>query len=299
MNVLEGPRREIRRAIVDGTPSWGDWRDGALFLGDGRVVSEQDIVHLPPCDPTKILCIHLNYASRAFEFFGENRYLDTPTWFMKPTSSLNGHGGALVRPEGHRYLNYEGELAVVIGRRTRNILPDDAWDHILGFAPANDAGLQDMRDTDSGSMLRTKGADTLCPIGPGLVSGIDVRRETLRTIRNGQVVQDTPIAEMLFGIDYLIADLARHITLLPGDVILSGTPANSRPLEVGDTVEVEVTGIGKLTNHVIACPAARSEVGAQPADSAEVRRVALGNDAQVDQGLRYRGTGVAHAATAG
>ena len=112
-----------------------------------------------------------------------------------------------------------------------------------GFAPSNDFGCHDFRDTDAGSMLRVKGMDGFCPIGPGLVSGVDVRKSTLRSYKNGKMVQEGAISEQIFDCGYLIADLARHMTFLPGDILLTGTPANSRPLEAGDTVDVEVTGI--------------------------------------------------------
>ncbi len=247
MSALDGPRREIRRVLHEGSAYWAEPVDGGLRLGDGRIVAEQAVLHLPPCAPTKIICIHLNYRSRGYEFRGTQDVPKTPTYFQKPVTALNGHGGQLVRPEGCRYLNYEGEIAVVIGRVTRNVTPDEVWDHIAGFAPANDVGLQDMRDTDAGSMLRVKGPDGYCPIGPGLVTGVDVRRSTIRTWRNGKLVQDGAVEEMIFGIDYIVADLARHITLLPGDVIMTGTPANSRPMQPGDTIEVEVTGLGRLS----------------------------------------------------
>lgn len=282
MNVLSGPRRETRRVIFNGTEYHAEAREEGLVLPDGRLVSVDEVVHLPPCSPTKIICIHLNYASRYFEFRGKSIEDDpelTPTYFMKPPTSLNGHLGEVVRPQGYRYLNYEGEIAMVIGRTARNIAVQDAWDHIAGFTCALDMGLQDMRDTDAGSMLRVKGPDGFCPLGPGLVSGIDIRQQTLRTYRNGQLVQEGVLAsEMIRGFDYLLADLARHITFVPGDVILTGTPANSRPLEVGDLIEVEVTGIGRLSNRIVEAPAPKARVGHQPTDSSEVRRISLGND---------------------
>ncbi len=138
-------------------------------------------------------------------------------------------------------------------------------------------------------MLRVKGPDGFCPIGPGLVSGVDVRRSTLRTYRNGRLVQEGHLGEeMFFGIDYLVADLARLTTLEPGDIILTGTPANSRPLQPGDVIEVEVTGIGRLSNRVVEAPAPGAAVGHQPTDTAEVRRIALGNDERLPPQLRPR-----------
>ena len=278
MSVLDGPRHELRRVIFSGSAHWSTVVDGGLELDDGRLVSESEVQHLPPCAPTKIICPHGNYRSRWYEFGGEGEPTE-PTYFHKPISSLNSHGGQLVRPGGHIYLNYEGELAVVIGKLTRNILLEDAWDYIAGFTVANDAGLQDMRDTDAGSMVRVKGADTLCPVGPGIVSGVDVRDSTLRTYRNGKIVQEAVIGQdMWFGIDYLVTDLARHITLVPGDLVLTGTPANSRAVDPGDIIEVEITGIGRLRNEVIEGEVPKANLGHHPTDSDEVRRIALGND---------------------
>lgn len=293
MNVLQGPRREVRRVVYEGSTHWADFNNGALTLGDGRVVGVEEVVHLPPCDPSKIICLHLNYASRYYELRGKRASTPaeygTPSYFMKPITSLNAHGGEIVRPAGYQYLNYEGEIAIVIGKRTRDITPEQAWDHMAGFACALDMGLHDMRDTDNGSMLRVKGPDGFCPVGPGIVSGIDIREQTLRTWRNGTLVQEGVLKdELVFGFDYLVADLARHITLMPGDLILTATPANSRPLNVGDLIEVEVSGLGRLSNRVVEAPAHRAQVGHQPNSSAEVIRVALGNDERLPPQLRGR-----------
>ena len=276
MSALDGPRRELRRILHQGVPSWVTADDDELVLGDGRRVKEAEAIYLPPCDPTKILCIHLNYESRRVEFKAPP--LATPTYFQKPTTALNSHRGSVGRPAGHKYLNYEGEVAVIISKPMRNVGREEAWDYIAGFAPANDVGCQDYRDTDAGSMLRVKGMDGFCPLGPGIVSGVDVRRSMIRTFINGAVVQEGAVAEMIFPIDYILADLCRFITLLPGDVILSGTPKNSRPMNVGDLVEVEVSGIGRLSNRVVETPTPSHEVGHQPTDTDAVRRVALGSD---------------------
>ena len=274
MNVLDGPRTEWRRIVHGGVPQWVQPDGDTLVLGDGRRIAEVTAVYLAPCEPTKILCVHLNYESRRLEF--EQPELVTPTYFQKPTTALNAHRGEILRPAGSRYLNYEGEIAAIVGTPMRNVAPDEVWERLAGFAPANDVGLHDFRDTDAGSMLRVKGQDGFCPIGPGIVRGADVRDAMLHTYVNGAVVQEAAVAEMTFGIDYLVADLARHITLLPGDVILTGTPANSRPLDAGDVVEVEVTGVGRLTNTVAETPAPAHDVGHQPTDSKAARAVALG-----------------------
>jgi 5-oxopent-3-ene-1,2,5-tricarboxylate decarboxylase / 2-hydroxyhepta-2,4-diene-1,7-dioate isomerase len=288
MSVLDGPRRELRRILYQGSVYWVTARDGRLELPDGRSVAEAEVQHLPPCTPSKILCTHINYRSRWHEQ-GRTTPPEAPTYFQKPVSALNCHGGELVRPAGFKYLNYEGELAAIIGRVTRNVRPEEVWDHLAGFAVANDVGLHDMRETDAGSMLRVKGPDGFCPIGPGIVSGVDPRRSTLRTYRNGRLVQEGKLAEeMFFGIDYLVADLARLTTLEPGDIILTGTPANSRPMQPGDLIEVEITDIGRLSNRVVEAPALRAKLGHQPTDTDNVRRTALGNDERLPPQVRPR-----------
>ena len=275
MSVLDGPREEWRRILHQGTPVWVKPEEGGkLRLGDGRTVDEAAATYLPPCDPTKIICIHLNYDSRRVEFKAPP--LVTPTYFQKPLTTLNSHRGFLNRPADCRYLNYEGEIAAIVGKPMRNVAPDEVWDCLAGFAPANDVGAQDFRDTDAGSLLRVKGQDGFCPVGPGIVRGVDIRKESVRTYINGKMVQDGPVSEMTFPIDYIFADLSRHITFLPGDIVLTGTPANSRPMNIGDVVEVEVTGIGRISNTVQEAPAPAHNVGHQPTDSDAVRRVALG-----------------------
>jgi 5-oxopent-3-ene-1,2,5-tricarboxylate decarboxylase/2-hydroxyhepta-2,4-diene-1,7-dioate isomerase len=273
-SVLTGPREEWRRILYQGTPTWVRPDNDMLHLADGRSVRDAEAIYLPPCDPTKIICIHLNYESRRVEFKAPK--LVTPTYFQKPLTALNAHRGFLNRPANCRYLNYEGEIAAIVGKPMKNVARDDVWRHLAGFAPANDVGAQDFRDTDAGSMLRVKGQDGFCPIGPGIVRGVDVRESTLRTYINGNVVQEGPVSEMTFPIDYILADLSRHITFLPGDIVLTGTPANSRPMQPGDVVEVDVTGLGRLTNTVQDVPAPAHEVGHQPTDTEAVRRVALG-----------------------
>ena len=138
-------------------------------------------------------------------------------------------------------------------------------------------------------MLRVKGMDGFSPIGPGLVSGVDVRQSTLRSYKNGKMVQEGAVSEQIFDCGYLIADLARHITFLPGDILLTGTPANSRPLEAGDTIEIEVSGVGRLSNKVVEAPAPRAELGFPPSpDSDGVRNVALGNEERLPEKFKTK-----------
>ena len=268
---------EYRRILLDGYPALTERQGDELVARDGRRVAAADAVHLPPCAPTKIICVHLNYAGRVAEFM--TRLPAAPTYFHKPVSALSAHGADVVRPEPCRWLNYEGEIAIVIGRSCRNVSQAEAGDCIAGYSVANDYGLHDFRDTDAGSMLRVKGSDTLCPVGPALVTGWDFRGKQIRTLVNGEVRQDGNTDEMEWDMHYLVADLARTITLVPGDIVLSGTPAGSRPVVPGDTVTVEVEGLGALTNTIVAGPAAvRSDVGAQPSSSEEVVSTAMGGD---------------------
>ena len=172
---------------------------------------------------------------------------------------------------------------------------DQAGDYIAGYSVANDYGLHDFRDTDAGSMLRVKGSDTLCPIGPGLVTGWDFRNKAIRTYVNGVVRQEGNTSEMEWDMHYLVADIARTITLEPGDVLLSGTPANSRSVQPGDVVEVEVEGLGRLSNTIVRGPTPiRDDVGAQPTESEEVISTAMGGDWEHRGKRAARGAGSAH-----
>ncbi len=268
---------ETRRILLDGQPVEVTRQGDVLVTPDGRRVPIDDATHLPPVQPSKIICIHLNYESRVKEFLAT--LPPAPTYFHKPVSALNAHGGDVVRPPRCRFLNYEGEIAIVIGRECRHIGPDEAGEYIAGYTVANDFGLHDFRDTDAGSMLRVKGSDTLCPVGPGLVDDWDFHGKRIRTLVNGEVKQDGNTDEMMGDMRYLVADIARTITLVPGDVILSGTPANSRPVQPGDMVEVEVEGLGTLRNRIVEGDVPiRDDVGAQPSESEEVVSTAFGGD---------------------
>jgi 5-oxopent-3-ene-1,2,5-tricarboxylate decarboxylase/2-hydroxyhepta-2,4-diene-1,7-dioate isomerase len=266
---------EFRRILLDGYPTDVVLDGDSLVARDGRRVEARAATHLPPVSPTKIICCHLNHISRVREFGVQ--LPPAPTYFHKPITALNAHGGAVVRPSNCHYLNFEGEIAIVIGRTARNIAYADARHYIAGYTIANDFGLHDFRDTDAGSMLRVKGADTLCPIGPGVVTDWDFNNKRMLTLVGEDVRQDGSTDEMAWDMHYLVADIARLITLVPGDIILSGTPAVSRPVQPGDVVHVEVEGLGTLTNHIVEGPTPVSdEIGAQPTATEEVLSTALG-----------------------
>ena len=284
---------EYRRILLDGAITRVRREGDTLHSPDGRTVPVDEAAHLPPVEPSKIIACHLNYRSRVEEFM--TKLPAAPTYFQKPTTALNSHGGDVVRPERCKYLNFEGEIAIVIGETVRNVDQEDAGSVIAGYTIANDFGLHDFRDTDAGSMLRVKGSDTLCPLGPGLVTDWDFSSKEIRTLVNGSVVQEGNTSEMEWDMHYLVADLARTITLLPGDVILSGTPAGSRPVEPGDVVTVQVEGLGELTNTIVTGPTPVGDpVGAQPSESEEVLSTALGGDWEF-RGVRApRGPGAKH-----
>jgi 5-oxopent-3-ene-1,2,5-tricarboxylate decarboxylase / 2-hydroxyhepta-2,4-diene-1,7-dioate isomerase len=263
------------RVLRDGVPAWGRREGEEILLDSGERFPESEANYLAPAEPTKIIAVHLTYRSRVEEYAANTP--PQPSYFLKPPTTLNGHRGTVRRPVGTRFLNYEGELAVVIGRRMRGVSVDDALSHVAGYTCANDVGLHDFRHADRGSMLRVKGQDGFLPLGPVLVpaSEFDPTNFRLRTYLNGEAVQEGGSEDMIFGVAYQLADLCRLISLEPGDVILTGTPANSRPMEPGDIVEVEIDGIGRLSNTVEEWNVDLSGPGVQPETSANTLHVAL------------------------
>jgi 5-oxopent-3-ene-1,2,5-tricarboxylate decarboxylase / 2-hydroxyhepta-2,4-diene-1,7-dioate isomerase len=270
------PQHRAVRVAVDGAPEWGRLEGDAIVLDSGATVPESQATYLAPAEPTKIIAVHLTYQSRLTEYAA--RTPAEPSYFMMPPTALNGHRGIVRRPAGTRFLNYEGELAVVIGRRMKGVREHAALDHVAGYTCANDVGLHDFRHADRGAMLRVKGQDGFLPLGPELVPAgeFDPTDFHLRTYVNGEVVQQTRAADdLIWGVAYQLADLNRLITLEPGDVVLTGTPANSRPMEAGDVVEVEIDGIGRLRNTIEDWDVDLSGPGEQPETSANTLHVAL------------------------
>lgn len=261
--------------MVDGEAAWGR-RDGdTIVLDDGRTIDEPTATYLAPVTPSKILAVHLTYRSRVTEYAA--RTPPAPSYFMKPPSTLNGHRGEIRRPHGTRFLNYEGELAVIIGRRMKGVHIDDALDHVAGYAPANDVGLHDFRHADRGSMLRVKGQDGFLPLGPEVTPAgeFDPTDFVLQTLLNDELVQEATADDLIWGVAYQLADLSRLITLEPGDVLLTGTPANSRPMAPGDRVAVQISGLGRVQSTVVDWDVDLTEAGEQPAVSGNTLHVAL------------------------
>jgi 5-oxopent-3-ene-1,2,5-tricarboxylate decarboxylase/2-hydroxyhepta-2,4-diene-1,7-dioate isomerase len=263
------------RVDVAGDPRWGRLDGAEVVLEDGTRIPDAEAVFLAPVEPTKILAVHLTYRSRLEEY--KARTPAEPSYFVKPTTTLNGHRGVLRRPQGTRFLNYEGELAVVVGRTMKGVPVEEVLDYVAGYACANDVGLHDFRHADRGAMLRVKGQDGFLPIGPEIVPAaeFDPTNYRLSTYLNGRVVQEATTDDLIFPVAYQLADLCRLITLLPGDVVLTGTPANSRPMEPGDAVEVEISGLGRLANTVVDWDVDLRGPGEQPQVSAQTLHVAL------------------------
>ena len=265
------------RIELDGAPAWGRRSDDGtqITLPDGRTLAEPDANYLAPVTPSKIIAVHLTYRSRLEEYAAN--VPPAPSYFMKPPSTLNGHRGVIPRPHGARFLNYEGELAVVIGTPMKGVSIDDALGHVAGYLVANDVGLHDFRHADRGAMLRVKGQDGFLPLSPEIVPAgeFDPTDFTLTTTVNGEVVQHATADDLIWGVAYQLADLCRLITLQAGDVVLTGTPAHSRPMEPGDVVAVEIPGVGRVENTVVDWDVSLAGPGEQLQTSANTLHVAL------------------------
>ena len=219
----------------------------AGFDTTGERVPLTDVVLLAPVIPrSKVVCIGKNYHDHAAEMGGEAPA--EPLMFLKPNTSVVGPDDVIVRPTSlSSHTDYEGELAVVIGRIAKNVPAERASDYIFGYTVANDITARDLQRTD-GQWSRAKGFDTFCPVGPVIETDLDLDAARITTRVNGEVRQQGPVSDMIHGIGALVAYASAVFTLLPGDLILTGTPAGVGRFEAGDTVEVEVSGIGILRN---------------------------------------------------
>lgn len=221
------------------------------FLHRGRIAEASELPDgatlLPPCEPTKIVCVGRNYADHAKEL--GNEAPSEPILFLKPSSALLAPGGTIVRPAASQLVHHEGELAIVVGREAKNVKAADWRDYVRGFTCANDVTARDLQRKDV-QFTRGKSFDTFCPLGPAIESDLDPSDLRLVTRVNGEVRQDGRTSQMIFGCAFLLEFVSAIMTLVPGDVILTGTPAGVGTLESGDTVEVEIEGIGVLRNAV-------------------------------------------------
>lgn len=205
---------------------------------------------LSPVFPTKVVCVGRNYADHAAEL--GNEVPERPILFLKPSTSVIGPNAPIVLPPDAEVVHHEAELAVVIGSLARNVAAEDVGRHILGYTCANDVTSRDMQKID-GQWTRAKGFDTFCPLGPAIATEFDpLEGMRVSASVNGEIRQDGTTADLVFGVAELVAYASRVMTLLPGDVVLTGTPAGVGPIEAGDLVEVEIEGIGVLRNPVVA-----------------------------------------------
>jgi 2-keto-4-pentenoate hydratase/2-oxohepta-3-ene-1,7-dioic acid hydratase in catechol pathway len=218
----------------------------AGFETTGERVPLGDVALLAPVIPrSKIVCVGRNYRAHAAEL--GNDVPTTPLIFLKPNTSVVGPGDAIVRPPQSSDTQWEGELAVVIGRIAKNVPAANAMDYVFGYTVANDVTARDLQNSD-GQWARAKGFDTFCPLGPAIETDVDLASGEVITRVNGEERQRGAFADMVFDIPFLIEYISAAFTLLPGDVILTGTPEGVGPFQAGDTIEVEVPGIGILRN---------------------------------------------------
>jgi len=240
--VIEGAPGAEQVAVIDGHPF------GELSLKEARVPLA-GVRLLPPILPSKVVAIGKNYADHAREMGGDPP--PEPLLFLKPSTSIIGPGAAIVRPSLSAEVDYEGELAVVIGRLCREVPLERASEVILGYTCANDVTARDLQRRD-GQWSRAKGFDTFCPLGPWIETELDPSDLAIGTRVNGVVRQDARTSLLLHDVFELIVFISAAMTLLPGDVILTGTPAGVGPISAGDEVSVTIEGIGTLTNTVVA-----------------------------------------------
>jgi 2-keto-4-pentenoate hydratase/2-oxohepta-3-ene-1,7-dioic acid hydratase in catechol pathway len=246
------PKRPDSAKIIEGN-----------ILGDYKITSKEAEIKklLPPIIPVNILALGINYKKHGDET--AMSYPDQPILFLKATTSIVGHNGPIVLPAaGPDSVDYEAELAVVMGKKAKNVLPDKAMDYVMGYTCANDVSARDWQfDKQKGQWARGKSFDTFCPLGPWIVTKEEIDDPNnigIRCIINGQTVQESKTSEMIFNVENIISNLSRSMTLLPGTVILTGTPngvgfTRQPPLflKAGDLVSVEIEKIGTLTNRVV------------------------------------------------
>lgn len=212
-----------------------------------NIYSLSEITFLPPCAPTKIIAVGLNYFDHANEV--QMKIPDEPLIFMKPPSTLIAHNDNIIYPKMSKQLDYEAELAVIIKNRIKNIEPEDVFKNILGYTCFNDVTARDLQKKD-GQWTRAKSFDTFAPIGPFISTELNPDNLQIKLYKNDQLMQDSSTSNMIFKVDKIVSFISKIMTLFPGDVIATGTPSGIGQLEAGDAVGVEIEGVGILQNTV-------------------------------------------------
>ena len=204
---------------------------------------------LAPCQPSKIVALALNYRAHIEEMKG--RPPDEPSFFIKPSTAVIGPEDSIVYPKASKRVDYEGELGVVIGKRAKGVPQSEALSYILGYTCVNDVTARDIQPRP-GQFIRSKGFDTFAPMGPFIETELDAANAWVETYLNGQLRQSSSTSDLIFGVPKLIEYITEVMTLLPGDVIATGTPSGVGPMQPGDVVEIRIRGIGSLRNRVVA-----------------------------------------------
>jgi 2-keto-4-pentenoate hydratase/2-oxohepta-3-ene-1,7-dioic acid hydratase in catechol pathway len=206
-----------------------------------------EIKYLPPCMPSKIIALGLNYFDHAEEF--KLKIPEEPLIFLKPSTAVIGHKENIIYPKMTERLDYEAELGVIIKNKVKNIKPKEVYENILGYTCFNDVTARDLQKKD-GQWTRSKSFDTFAPLGPYLVTDLEPNNLEIKLRQNGKVKQHSSTSKMIFKIEETVSFISQIMTLNPGDVIVTGTPSGVGELQVGDVVEVEIEGIGTLTNYI-------------------------------------------------
>jgi len=241
----------------NGKQEYGVLEGDVITVISGDIFSEYELTDkkvplenvkiLPPCRPSKAICVGLNYRDHAEEV---GIPLPTsPTLFMKPSTSVIGHGDYIEYPEMSKRVDYECELVVVIKKKARNVAYEDAKDYILGYTCGNDVTARDLQPKD-GQWTLSKSFDTFLPLGPWIVTDVDPMALDIKTYLNGQVMQKSNTKNLVFDVYELVSYISKVMTLNEGDIIMTGTPSGISGMQKGDRVDVEIESIGKLTNYV-------------------------------------------------
>lgn len=213
-----------------------------------ETVSVGDVKLLAPTEPSKVVCIGLNYVDHAKEVKLE--IPKEPLIFLKPNTTVIATGDDVIYPEQTNHVEYEAELGIVIGKKTKNIEKEEAKEAIFGYTIANDVTARDLQFSD-GQWTRGKSFDTFCPIGPGIVRDIDPSNLNITLHVNGELKQNSNTKNLIFDVEYIVSYVSKVMTLLPGDVIITGTPYGVGPVEPGDEMVVRIDGLGELRNKIV------------------------------------------------
>lgn len=244
-----GPSGEMVVPLADAPYRTLDAAGDYAPVVDGAPIPLADVTMLPPVQPSKILCVGRNYAAHAAEL--GNEVPTSPLIFLKTPSSLIASGDEVVYPKISQRVDHEGELAVIIGKRCKHVAEADAQDVIFGYAVANDVTARDLQKVED-QWSRAKGCDTFGPIGPWVDTAFNPSNRRLRALVNDELRQDSNTDLMVYSIGRVIAHITAGITLEPGDLILTGTPAGIGPVQPGDVMTVEIEGLGSISNPVVA-----------------------------------------------